>query len=70
MDDLAGGEIIQILTKNSIGDSNYNNASKPQSIDDKIGKVIKALEIYMNKTYYKTAALMSNSLRAVPHLFK
>lgn len=69
MDDLAGGQIIQILTKNSIGSFKYDKAPKSQSLDDKIQKVIKALEIYMDKTYYKTAALMSNSLRAVPYLF-
>lgn len=54
MDNLATGEIIQALTKNKIASDQYSL----QSI----------IENYMNKTYYKTAALMANSMRAVPIL--
>jgi len=54
MDNLATGEIIQALTKNKV--SSDNNA-----LESIIGN-------YMNKTYYKTAALMANALRAVPIL--
>ncbi len=54
MDNLATGEIIQALTKNNV-------ATSDNQLENIIGN-------YMNKTYYKTAALMANSLRAVPLL--
>jgi geranylgeranyl pyrophosphate synthase len=54
MDNLATGEIIQALTKNKVSTDN-------DALEGIIGN-------YMNKTYYKTAALMANALRAVPIL--
>lgn len=54
MDNLATGQIIQALTKNKVSSNN-----------DVLESIIAN---YMNKTYYKTAALMANALRAVPIL--
>lgn len=54
MDNLATGEIIQALTKNKVS----SNSDMLESI----------IANYMNKTYYKTAALMANAMRAVPIL--
>lgn len=55
MDNLATGEIIQAITKNSIN----NNQKKLKSY----------IETYLQKSYYKTAALMANSMRGVPVFF-
>ncbi len=54
MDNLATGEIIQALTKNKVS----SNSDMLESI----------IANYMNKTYYKTAALMANAMRGVPIL--
>lgn len=54
MDNLATGQIIQALTKNKL--ATVQSALQP------------IIENYINKTYYKTAALMANSMRAVPLL--
>lgn len=54
MDNLATGEIIQALTKNKVS----SNSDMLESI----------IANYMNKTCYKTAALMANAMRAVPIL--
>ena len=54
MDNLATGEIIQAITKNSLDPSR---------------ELLRAhVETYLQKSYYKTAALMANALRAVPVL--
>jgi len=56
MDNLATGEIIQAITKNKVNQNEH---------------LLKAqVETYMHKSYYKTAALMANALRAVPVLFE
>ena len=57
MDNLATGEIIQMVTKN-----------KKVNDDEQLFK--EQVETYLHKSYYKTAALMANALRAVPVFFE
>jgi geranylgeranyl pyrophosphate synthase len=57
MDHLATGEIIQMTTKN-------------KWVNDNDELFREQVETYLHKTYYKTAALMANALRAVPLFFE
>ena len=60
MDSLAQGEMIQLVAKEQ---NKFTNVE-----EEKNKYFFPILEKYMHKTYYKTAALMSNALVAIPTL--
>jgi all-trans-nonaprenyl-diphosphate synthase len=62
MDSLAEGEVIQLLSKSK-------NKFTVDGEEKRAGFPL-MLERYLHKTYYKTAALMSSSLCAVPTLHR